>query len=194
MRSTLLSSLVGELVGDLLSFGSSKLRINIMTRPSSFLTGTTSITQEKQTPAKRHRCNETHTVILWESSRWRQNTDTLAELLLQHIYTSIYSNIILIHNINHHLNIILIQSIETTKLFFFLENQRANKNMLCWHWKQTLEAGKKEKSQEIKIIRRSSSWIFQTWAQMLVMYIYINQFYNQKEWDSFAYQIKCFLN
>lgn len=51
IRSTLLSSLAGELLAGLGSVGSSKLRMNMMTRPSSFFTGTTSISQLKHTPA-----------------------------------------------------------------------------------------------------------------------------------------------
>lgn len=51
MCTTRLSSLAGELLAGLGSVGSSKLSMIMMTRPSSFFTGTTSISQLKHTPA-----------------------------------------------------------------------------------------------------------------------------------------------
>lgn len=74
IRSTLLSSLAGELLVGLGSEGSSKLRMNMMTRPSSFFTGTTSIAQWKHTPAETHTHTHSH-VILKHSTRWRHQTE-----------------------------------------------------------------------------------------------------------------------
>lgn len=71
IRSTLLSSLAGELLVGLGSVGSSKLRINMITRPSSFFTGTTSITQSKQTPAETHdRETQKNSVEAFPSKTW----------------------------------------------------------------------------------------------------------------------------